>query len=100
MKAIARSPADKTFRAGLTLSVLILLSGMLFYRSVEGWSWIESLYFSVTTMSTVGLSDLNPVTPSGKVFTVFCIFVGVGVFVALFAQTARAVVKPMDETDP
>ncbi|MEP2029973.1 MAG: potassium channel family protein [Paracoccaceae bacterium] len=67
------------------------------YRSVEGWSWVDALYFSATTMSTVGLGDLSPQTDFGKLFTVIYIFVGVGVFVALFAQFARAMLKVHDD---
>jgi voltage-gated potassium channel len=92
LKALHRSWSDETFRAGLAVAVMILLSGTVFYRHAEGWSWIDSLYFSVATMSTVGFGDLSPVTDFGKLFTMFYIFVGVGVFVALFAQFARALV--------
>jgi voltage-gated potassium channel len=100
LKAIARSWNVPNFRAGLGLAVLILLSGTIFYRSVEGWSWIDALYFSVTTISTVGFGDLAPRTDIGKLFTVVYIFVGVGVFVALFAQFARALVKQEEEEAP
>ena len=93
IKAIVRSWGNPTFRAGIGLAFLILLSGTIFYRSVEGWSWTDALYFSVTTISTVGLGDLSPQTDFGKLFTVVYIFVGVGVFVALFAQFARALIK-------
>ena len=68
-------------------------SGTFFYRSVEGWSWIDSLYFSVTTVSTVGIGDLAPQTDFGKLFTVAYIFVGVGVFVVLFTQFASALLR-------
>ena len=100
LKAIARSWNVPNFRAGLGLAVLILVSGTIFYRSVEGWSWIDALYFSVTTISTVGFGDLAPRTDIGKLFTVVYIFVGVGVFVALFAQFARALVKLEEEEVP
>ena len=93
LKAILRSWNLPEFRAALALSVLILLSGTLFYRGVEGWGWIDALYFSATTISTVGLGDLTPQTALGKVFTVIYIFVGVGVFVALFSQVARALIS-------
>lgn len=93
LQAIARSWEAPGFRGGLLLALLILLSGTVFYRSVEGWSWIDALYFSATTVSTVGLGDLSPQTDAGKIFTVIYIFVGVGVFVALFAQFARALVR-------
>ena len=75
---------------------MILLSGTIFYHSVEGWSWIDSFYFSVTTASTVGLGDLAPKTDAGKLFTTLYIFVGVGVFVVLIALLAKALLKTED----
>ena len=98
LKAIIRSWKNPGFRGGLVLAILILLSGTVFYRSVEGWSWIDAFYFSATTVSTVGIGDLAPQTALGKIFTVIYIFVGVGVFVALFTQFARALLKIEDET--
>ena len=97
LKAIVHSWSAPMFRANFALAVLILLSATLFYHSVEGWSWIDALYFSVTTISTVGLGDLSPRTDLGKLFTIIYIFVGVGVFVALFAQFARALLKVEDD---
>lgn len=44
-------------------------------------------------MSTVGVSDLSPATETGKLFTLFYIFAGVGVFVSLLAQLARAILR-------
>lgn len=96
LKAIRRSWNDPHFRGGLVLCLAILLSGTLFYSSVEGWHWIDALYFSATTLSTVGLGDLSPQTQIGKIFTVVYIFVGVGVFVALFAQFAKALLRDTD----
>ncbi|MDI3337191.1 potassium channel family protein [Defluviimonas aestuarii] len=93
IKAVVRSWRVPTFRATLFLAAVILLSGTVFYRGVEGWSWVDSLYFSATTISTVGLGDLSPQTEIGKLFTVVYIFVGVGVFVALFTQLARALLS-------
>jgi len=73
--------------------LLILASGTVFYSSVEGWHWIDALYFCTATLSTVGYGDFVPQTQMGKLFTVVYIFVGVGVFVALFAQFARALLR-------
>lgn len=93
LKAIIRSWNDPHFRGGLVLCVAILASGTVFYSGVEGWRWVDALYFSTTTLSTVGFGDLSPETQLGKIFTVVYIFVGVGVFVALFAQFARALLR-------
>lgn len=93
LKAIVRSWDDPHFRAGLVLCLVILLSGTVFYSSVEGWHWVDALYFSATTLSTVGFGDLSPATQLGKIFTVIYIFVGVGVFIALFIQFAKALLR-------
>ncbi|MCK8484108.1 potassium channel family protein [Aliiroseovarius sp. S2029] len=95
-KAVLRSWNDQEFRACLALALLMLVSGTIFYNRVEGWTWIDALYFSVTTMSTVGFGDLSPQTNAGKIFTVFYILVGVGIFVSLFTFLARALLQSPD----
>ncbi|MEM8957931.1 MAG: potassium channel family protein [Pseudomonadota bacterium] len=96
LKAIARSWNDPHFRGGLVLCLAMLLSGTVFYSSVEGWHWVDALYFSATTLSTVGFGDLSPQTQIGKVFTVLFVFAGVGVFIALFVQFAKALLRDTD----
>lgn len=99
LKAIILSWQDPHFRGGLLLCIAILASGTAFYTSVEGWHWVDALYFSATTLSTVGFGDLSPETDFGKLFTVIYIFVGVGVFVALFAQFAKALLGVTGEEE-
>jgi len=91
-KGISRSWHDLAFRTTLILVCLTVLSGTLFYRSIEGWGWIDSVYFSVATISTVGYGDLAPQSDIGKIFTIFYMLVGIGLFVALVTQLARALV--------
>jgi len=80
---------------------LLLVSGTLFYSSVEGWYWLDALYFRVATVATAGDGDLAPTTPFGKVFTIVYILVGVGVFVAIAAKIAAALVRrePANKTE-
>jgi voltage-gated potassium channel len=80
---------DPQFRSLTFLVAFTLLSGTLFYRTVEGWSTVDAFYFSVTTLTTVGLGDLAPVTTLGKLFTVAYIFAGLGLiagFINIVAQ--------------
>jgi voltage-gated potassium channel len=60
------------------LVFLTLLVGTIFYSLQEGCSLIDAFYFSVTTLTTVGLGDPIPTTPIGKLFAVGYIFSGLG----------------------
>ena len=77
---------EPQFRSLTFLVVFTLLSGTLFYRAVEGWSTVDAFYFSVTTLTTVGLGDLAPTTTFGKLFTSVYIFAGLGL-IAGFINT-------------
>ncbi|WP_109310407.1 potassium channel family protein [Ruegeria sp. AU67] len=99
LKAIVRSWSSPRFRGALVLAILLLLSGTVFYAGVEGWSWVDALYFSATTISTVGLSDLTPATDLGKLFTVVYIFAGVGVFITLFVQFTNALLRDYEDAE-
>jgi voltage-gated potassium channel len=71
--------SDQAFRFLLALVISLLLSGTVFFTLVEGWSVLDSIYFSVTTLTTVGFGDPAPATAAGKIFTMLYIFVGLGV---------------------
>ena len=71
--------SDVAFRMLLALVVSLLVSGTTFFTLVEGWSVLDSFYFSVTTLTTVGFGDPAPATALGKIFTILYIFVGLGV---------------------
>jgi len=57
--------------------LLYLGAGAVFYVVVEGWTFVDSMYFAIVTMSTVGYGDLDATTPGSKVFTVIYIAFGV-----------------------
>ena len=77
---------DPDFRTLLILVFFTLLTGTIFYSLQEGWSLVDALYFSVTTLTTVGYGDLAPTTTIGKLFTVVYIFSGLGL-IAGFINT-------------
>jgi voltage-gated potassium channel len=57
---------DPQFRSLTALVVVTLVGGTVFYSLEEGWSVVDAFYFSVTTLTTVGLGDLAPTTTLGK----------------------------------
>ena len=67
---------------------------------VEGWSLLDAAFFSVVTISTVGYGNLVPQTALGKIFAMFYIVVGLGVFVAAASAVAEALLRRRDAHDP
>ena len=83
-RAIRRGWAEPEFRGLLYLVSIVVVAGTVFYRAAESWSWVDSLYFSVVTVTTVGFGDISPTTDGSKLFTIAYILVGVGLITAFF----------------
>jgi hypothetical protein len=92
-RAIVRAWSDPLFRSTLALTVALLVSGTIFYTTVERMAPLDALYVSVMTLTTVGHGDVHPVTAAGKVFTMVYVLVGVGVMVAFVTRLAQAMAK-------
>ena len=81
---------DPQFRALALLVIATLLTGTIFYSLHEGWSVVDSFYF--TTLTTVGFGDLTPTTVLSKLFTVVYILTGISIilgFVDVVAKETR-----------
>src|SRR4051794_30538 len=65
-------------RLALVLLVAVLVGGTAGYVIIERWSAWDAFYMTVTTVSTVGFSEVHPLSVPGRVFTVVLIFSGVG----------------------
>ncbi|WNC17489.1 potassium channel family protein [Brevibacillus brevis] len=90
---------DKEFLGLLLLTLTTLLSGTIFYSTVEGFHWLDALYFSVTTLTTVGYGDLSPKTELGKVFTILYLFTGLGIIFGFVRKLTEARTNRKGEED-
>ncbi|MCK4318964.1 two pore domain potassium channel family protein [Candidatus Micrarchaeota archaeon] len=63
----------------LVLLAIIYTGGTVFYHTVEGWDWLDSIYFMTATVTTVGYGDIIPFTREGKLFTIFFTWIGISV---------------------
>ncbi len=54
----------------------VVLIGTLWYWLIEGWRWVDALYMSVITLSTVGFVEVGSLGDRGRLFTITLILMG------------------------
>jgi voltage-gated potassium channel len=75
---------DRDSRPAILWALSTLMIGTFFYHWIEGWSYLDSLYFCVVSLGTVGYGDLTPTTPAAKMFTIIYLINGIVILLALF----------------
>lgn len=78
------------FRPIFASVVVVLTVGTLVFRRLEGWSVLDSLYFSVVTLATIGYGDLTPTTSLAKLFSILYILIGVGILGVFISAVSHA----------
>lgn len=73
----------------LLLLLVLHVMGTFAYHYLEGWSWVDSVYFMSSTVTTVGYGDLVPETDEGKIFTVFFMWTGISLGFYLIFMISR-----------
>ncbi len=64
----------------LTIMFIILLIGIIGYISIEGDNFLDSLYMTIITISTVGFGEIHELSSAGKIFTIFLVVAGFGTY--------------------
>ena len=95
--AVAAVWRDPETKALPIVAAALVLSGTIFYWRVEDWTIVQSLYFCIVTLTTVGFGDLAPTSSGAQIFTIFYILTGIGVFVALLASIAAQYIAQKSE---
>lgn len=99
LRAIWALRRDPQFVSLALLAAVAIISGTGFYWLVEGLRFVDALYFSVVTLTTVGYGDFAPETDVGKLFTAVYVLIGVGILLA-FITTVAAKVSQMPLLHP
>lgn len=85
-KLVNRLP-DKilNFKVALCLLGIEMVTGISGYMLLENYDWVEAIYMVVITISTVGFTEVQPLSAAGRLFTSFIIVLNIGVFAYFLA---------------
>ena len=72
-----RSLKKKLILAAI-LIVLVISFGTAGYMSIEAWGFLDALYMTVITLTTVGYEEIHKLSTSGRIFTIILAITGVG----------------------
>ncbi len=85
--------AQRRLIFAVTLILILIAVGTFGFHYLENTSWLDSLYFATTTLTTVGYGDVVPQTRGGKLFTTFFILIGVGTVLYTLTILAQAIIQ-------
>jgi voltage-gated potassium channel len=75
------NPLIKVFRSkintAISLLILLLCIGVVGFKMLTNYSWIDALYMTVITITTVGFGEVHPLDDTSRIFTIFLILTSV-----------------------
>ena len=75
------------------LITVVILIGTLSYNYFEEWTFFESLYATIITLTTVGYGDLSPTTTGGRIFSIFFTLAAIGIAGYAISTVAAFVIE-------
>ena len=93
--AAGRAGSSAVQRLWISLGVFaaVVFIGVAGFMVIEGWSVLDSLFMTVTTISTVGFGEVHPLSTTGRMFTMMLILMGVGTLGFAFASIVDFLVE-------
>jgi len=83
---------DNKITKVVILIAVVIAIGVGGLMLIEHWSFFDSLYMTVITISTVGYHEVHALSPAGRAFILAFIVIGVGSFLYVVTVTAEYIV--------
>ena len=75
------NPIIKLFRSkiytAISMLALVLVVGVVGFRVMSDYSWVDAIYMTVITITTVGFGEVNPLDDEAKIFTILLILTSI-----------------------
>ncbi|MBL8215870.1 MAG: potassium channel protein [Bryobacterales bacterium] len=78
----------------IALSItVVFLVGTIGFHVIEGYPYFDAFYMTLITITTVGYSEIHPLSFRGRVFNSFLLFFGAGIMLQAITIVAQLVVE-------
>jgi len=84
---------QKKLLFAILIIFIVLFSGIFGYMFIEGWNFLDSIYMTIITLSTVGYGEVRHIGPAGRIFTILLILFGVSIIAYIVGLVAEALVE-------
>lgn len=71
----------------------VVVYGSVGYMALEGWPFLDALYMTIITMTTVGFREVNELDTGGRLFTLTVVVLGVGTALIGISLLAAAIAE-------
>ena len=92
MATARHTGARRELALGAVAVAALLAVGTAGYVVLEGWTPMDAFYMTVITLTTIGFSEVRPLDPPGKLFTVGLALVGIGTFATIASRAVQILV--------
>ena len=83
----------KKFFLALGLILIVIAFGTAGYQLIEGWNFLDALYMTIITLTTVGYREVHELSGRGMIFTIVLLLVGVGTFLYALSAGAKIILE-------
>ena len=71
----------------------LIAAGVFGYMGIEGWPFLDALYMTILTFTTVGYAEVNPLSDAGRIFTTVLMIGGVGTMLYALTLVVQSVME-------
>lgn len=87
------SPRLRAIARTTSAAILVLVAGTSGYMLIEGMTFFDALYMTTITVTTIGFQEVAPLSPIGRIFTIFMAFAGIGVILLVGTEFGKLVLE-------
>ena len=85
-------PARREITVASFFLLLLLVVGSAGYALIEGWSFMDGLYMTFITLTTIGFTEVHTLHTGGRIFTIGIGIVGIGTVTFIATRTAQLLI--------